>query len=140
MKKRDKGFTLIEAMVVVAVFGILAAIVVPNYSLYVTRGRLTQAGNALSDFRAGMEQFYKDNNTYAKASACGHAVPTGLDDFAIACVIVAEGQAFSAIATGSGSAAGFVYSINHANVRRTVAIPSHWGDLPADSGTRWVTR
>ena len=140
MKKRDKGFTLIEAMVLVAVFGILAAIVVPNYSRYVTRGHLIQAGDALSDYRLGMEQFYKDNRTYAKASECAHAVPTGLDDFAIACVIAAEGQAWTATATGSGSGAGFVYTINQANVRGTSAVPSHWGELPVDAGTRWVSR
>ena len=40
MKKRElAGFTLIEAMVLVAVLGILAAIGIPNYSRYVTRGR-----------------------------------------------------------------------------------------------------
>ena len=50
MKKRDEnGFTLIEAMVVVAVLGIVAAISVPNYSRYVTRGHLVDAGNALSE-------------------------------------------------------------------------------------------
>ena len=141
MKKRDEsGFTLIEAMVVVAVLGILAAISVPNYSRYVTRGHLVDAGNALSEYRNRMEQFYQDNRTYARAGMCGQAVPTNLDNFAIACAIAAGGQAFTATAIGAGSTAGFVYTINQANVRSTMAIPSHWGTLPRDAGTKWVIR
>ncbi|MEO8187718.1 MAG: type IV pilin protein, partial [Burkholderiaceae bacterium] len=87
MKKRvGPGFTLIEAMVLVAVLGILAAIGIPNYSRYITRGNLVEAGNALADHRTRMEHFYKDNNTYAKAGGCGEATPS-VDGFAIACVV-----------------------------------------------------
>ncbi len=62
------------------------------------------------------------------------------DNFAVACAITAGGQAFTATATGAGTTNGFVYTINHANVRATTAIPAHWGVLPADAGTKWVTR
>ena len=141
MKKREiAGFTLIEAMVLVAVLGILAAIGIPNYSRYITRGHLIEAGNALADYRAHMQQFYQDNKTYAKAGSCGQAVPTNVDSFAIACAIATSGQAFTATATGAGSTAGFVYTISHTNVRATTAIPSHWGALPSDAGSTWVTR
>ena len=141
MKKREKtGFTLIEAMVLVAVLGILAAISIPNYSRYITRGHLVEAGNALAEHRTRMEQFYQDNKTYAKAGSCGQAVPTNVDSFGIACVIATGGQAFTATATGAGNAAGLVYTINHANVRATTAIPSHWGALPGNAGSTWVTR
>ena len=141
MKKGEiAGFTLIEAMVLVAVLGILAAIGVPNYSRYITRGHLVEAGNALAEYRSRMEQFYKDHNTYGKAGACGHAVPTNLDSFAISCVLATGGQAFTATATGAGSTAGFVYTINQANVRATAAIPSHWGSLTRDARNTWVTR
>lgn len=142
MKKRDEfGFTLIEVMVVVAVLGILAAIGIPNYSRYVTRGNLVEAGNALAEYRVRMEQFYQDNRTYANGGgACGPAVPANLDNFAVACAIAAGGQAFTATATGAGTTAGFVYTINQANVRATTALPAHWGTLPGDAGTKWVTR
>lgn len=140
MRKRSNGFTLIEAMVVVAVLGILAAIGIPNYSRYVTRGNLVEAGNALAEYRVRMEQFYQDNRTYATGGACGQAVPVGLQNFAVACAIAAGGQAFTATATGAGTTAGFVYTINQANVRATTAIPAHWGALPGDAATKWVTR
>jgi type IV pilus assembly protein PilE len=141
MKKREiAGFTLIEAMVLVAVLGILAAIGIPNYSRYVTRGHLVEAGNALADYRTRMEEFYKGNSSYANAGACGQAVPTNLDTFAISCAVATGGQAFTATATGAGSTAGFVYTINHANARTTAAIPSHWGSLTRDARNTWVTR
>ena len=141
MKKREiAGFTLIEAMVLVAVLGILAAIGIPNYSRYVTRGHLVDAGNVLAEYRVRMEQFYKDNSTYSKAGACGQATPNNLDSFAISCVVANGGQAFTATATGAGNTAGFVYTIDHANVRATAAIPSHWGSLTRDARNTWVTR
>lgn len=138
--RKQLGFTLIEVMVVVAVLGILSAIAIPNYSRYVTRGNLVEAGNALAEYRVRMEQFYQDNRTYANGAACGQAVPAALNNFAVACVIGAAGQAFTATATGAGITAGFAYTINQANVRATTAIPAHWGTLPGDAGTKWVTR
>lgn len=142
MRKREQsGFTLIEVMVVVAILGILAAIAIPNYSRYVTRGNLVEAGNALSEYRVRMEQFYQDNRTYANVGGiCGQVVPAALDNFGVACAITAGGQAFTATATGAGVTNGFIYTINQANVRATTAIPAYWGTLPGDAGTKWVTR
>jgi type IV pilus assembly protein PilE len=127
-------------MIVVVVLGILAAIAIPNYSRYITRGALVEATNALAEYRVRMEQFFQDNRTYANAGNCGAPVPANLDNFAITCVIAAGGQAYTATATGAGVAAGFGYTINQANVRATTAFPAHWGTLPADAGTRWVVR
>lgn len=121
--------------------GILAAIAIPNYSRYVTRGNLVEATNALSEYRVRMEQFYQDNRAYQNVGGnCGAALPANLQNFAITCAIAAAGQAYTATATGAAGAAGFVYTINQANARATTALPASWGSLPADAGTRWVTR
>jgi len=62
--KTQKGFTLIELMIVVVVIGILASIGIPAYNDYVTRGKLVEATSALSDGRIKMEQYFQDNRTY----------------------------------------------------------------------------
>lgn len=136
----SQGFTLIEAMIVVVVLGILAAVAIPNYSRYVTRGNLVEATNGLAEYRVRMEQFYQDNRTYANGGNCGVPVPTNLTNFAITCAIGAGGQAYTATATGAGNTAGFVYTVDQANVRATTGVGTHWGSLPADAATRWVTR
>ena len=64
MHRTQRGFTLIELMVTVAIIAVLAAIAVPNYRDYVTRGKLVEASAGLSDARVKMEQYFQDNRTY----------------------------------------------------------------------------
>lgn len=141
ISRRVRGFTLIEALVVMTVLGILAAIAIPNYSRYVTRSSLVAGTNALAEYRVRMEQFYQDNRTYAGGGgACGAVIPANVENFAVTCRIAAGGQAYTATATGAAVADGFGFTINQANVRGTTALPASWGSLPADAGTRWVMK
>ena len=67
MKKRPcaiKGFTIIELMIVVAIIGILVAILIPNYQYYMIRGFNTAAVSDLRNFKAYMESAYVDNHAY----------------------------------------------------------------------------
>jgi type IV pilus assembly protein PilE len=60
----ERGFTLIEVMIVVAILGIIAAIAIPNYSSYVNRARRAEAQTALQDAAQFMQRFYAANNRY----------------------------------------------------------------------------
>ncbi len=133
--KAPRGFTLIEVMITMVILGILAAIAIPNYSDYVTRGRIPEATNALSDMRIKMEQFFQDNRTYVAAGACGAPIPTGLSKFTVTCAATAT--TYTATATGTGAMVDFVYSIDQAGTRATVKLPIKWGAPPA---TCWTTR
>jgi type IV pilus assembly protein PilE len=67
--QRQRGFTLIEVMIVAAVVAILAMIAFPSYQDSVRKSRRAEAKSALSDLAARQEQFYNDNKTYADTIA-----------------------------------------------------------------------
>lgn len=66
-KLKQKGFTLIELMVVVAIIGILVSIAYPSYQDSITRSRRADAKAALVGFASAMERHFTVNNSYCGA-------------------------------------------------------------------------
>jgi prepilin-type N-terminal cleavage/methylation domain-containing protein len=58
------GFTLVELLVVMGVIAILVIIVLPQYSMYTTRGCNAAAMSDLKNFKAAMESFFADHASY----------------------------------------------------------------------------
>lgn len=69
MRKKHKGFTLIELMITVAVIGILAAIAIPSYRDYVKRANRNEAKAMLMENVQFLERNYTEANKYDKDSA-----------------------------------------------------------------------
>ncbi len=61
MVKVQKGFTLIELMIVIAIIGILAAVAVPQYSQYTKRARYSDVKLAVSPIKSAVELCYQRN-------------------------------------------------------------------------------
>jgi type IV pilus assembly protein PilE len=128
-------------MISVTVVAIIAAVAIPSYNDYVTRGRIVEATSALSDTLIRAEQFFQDNRTYP--NGCTTTAPSAiqirvaaLQNFTISCA--GGPTTFSATATGSTGKpmAGFVYTINQNGARATTGVKPGW----TANNTCWVRK
>lgn len=138
--KMQKGFTLVELMVVVVVIGILASIGLPAYSNYVLRGKLTEASTELAGMRVKLEQYYQDNRTYVGGCAAGTVapLPSGTKNFTYTCPTLTA-SAFTVTATGveAQGTGDFVFTIDQNNAKQTTDAPAGWGTMPVNC---WITK
>ena len=68
--RAQRGFTLIELMIVVAIIGILAAIAIPQYQDYVTRSRWSDNLNRIGQLKQGVADCAQNNNGVLNVAAC----------------------------------------------------------------------
>lgn len=65
MNMLQKGFTLIELMIVIAIIGILAAIAVPQYQNYIIRAQVTEGLSITSEVKVAVADFYAQKGRFA---------------------------------------------------------------------------
>ncbi len=137
MRRRRAGFTLIEAMITVAVIAILAAVALPSYTDYLRRGRIPEAMTQLSNLRVVMEQYYQDNRSYG-STACGPTMPGSLKYFTITCALTGSGQGYTLQAT-SGSVGGgtHTYRLDHNGSQSTTVFK---GTTYSTAKTCWLVK
>lgn len=132
--KRNKGFTLIELMIVVAIIGILAAVAVPMYSDYVVRSKIPEATSNLSTTRVRLEQYFQDNRTYVGFTC----TDTSFKYFNFSCT-TQTATTYTLQALGKDSMTGFTYTVNESNAQQTTAAPTGWA-AAAMPASCWITK
>lgn len=93
MKSAEKGFTLIELMIVVAIIGILAAIALPAYQDYTKRSHVTEGMSLGGGAKVGVVEYYESNNQWpADNTAAGLSQPSDIKGNAVTSTTVNNGK------------------------------------------------
>ena len=95
MNKAQKGFTLIELMIVIAIIGILAAIAIPQYQDYVTRSKVTEGLNLAAAAKTAVAETFQAKGSMPAGSNTSYGLPldTSIVGTYVTSVSVAGGTA-----------------------------------------------
>jgi len=97
----QKGFTLIELMIVVAIIGILAAIAIPAYQDYTIRSQVTEGLSLADGAKTAVAEYYNNYGTFAGSNqSFGLATATSITGNYVSQVDAAGGTIVATFASG----------------------------------------
>lgn len=140
MKRVEKGFTLIELMIVVAIIGILAAIAIPQYQSYVAKSQVNRVVGETSALRTASELCLTESrttivDTEPQAGQCnpGRTKSSLLNGTGLPAINLAAAQSTIVATLGTGAAA----AIQGATVTWTRDTTGSWSCAVTPGGDGW---
>lgn len=114
MNNLQKGFTLIELMIVVAIIGILAAVAIPSYQNYTLKAKFTELVNAVAPFKTAIEICAQDGSCVVGGALSGitlgtGGIPASTSTTYLSGVAVSTAGVITATATSNGGLAAETY-------------------------------
>jgi type IV pilus assembly protein PilA len=134
LKKVQKGFTLIELMIVIAIIGILAAIAIPAYQNYTIRSQVTEGLSLADGWKTAISEYYAQNGSFPAASTTLAAGAAGK----ISVSGASQGKYVGAIAVTTGGNIGITYSGSQANTKISTAVLGLYPGLDGNNDVIWV--
>ena len=127
--RAQRGFTLIELMIVVAIIGILAAIAIPQYQDYVTRSRWSDNFSSVGQLKQAVAECVQNNNNDLTITACTNLAGLTANGFLPSNFVTPGATNSKFIASDVAVAAGVITIVGNAQasgctVTMTAVIPS----------------
>lgn len=132
LKTVQKGFTLIELMIVIAIIGILAAIAIPAYQNYTIRSQVTEGLSLADGWKTSISEYYAQNG---KLPLGANATPTANQ---IAITGVSQGKYVSNVTVVAGGQIQATYSGPQVNAKLKGLVLSLTPGLDGNQDVIWV--
>ena len=134
MKTIQKGFTLIELMIVIAIIGILAAIAIPAYQNYTIRSQVTEGISMAAGWKTAISEYYAQNGAFPTGSTTSTSGAANK----VSVTGNSQGKYVSAITVGAQGVITVAYGGSQVNTKINGQKLSLQPGLDANNDVVWV--